>query len=203
MEKSWNEIWRDFKGLNWFGRRLKKEQRKVLKKILDEIKLPRNAKITDVGCGSGFTLALFREFGYKNCIGIDYSKNSLFLCKKLFDFKNGKDVFLMDARDIKFSNNSFDLVFSEGLLEHFEDFLPIAEEFCRISKSWILLFQPNPASLVGWGKRFVEKVKASWAKEYFYRKEDYIKVFSKFGFDLISSGGINFNELMWLLFKRR
>jgi hypothetical protein len=34
MEKSWDEIWKDFKGLNWFGRRLKKEQRKVLKKSL-------------------------------------------------------------------------------------------------------------------------------------------------------------------------
>jgi ubiquinone/menaquinone biosynthesis C-methylase UbiE len=201
--KTWNEIWKDFKGLNWFGRRLKKEQRKALKKILYKIELPKDAKIIDIGCGAGFILAFFREFGYKNSVGIDNSKNSLKICEKFFNFKEGKDIFLMNARNIKFSNNSFDLVFSDGLLEHFEDFSDIAKEFCRISKSWILLFQPNQTSLFGKLKRFTENfMKVSWEKEYLYKKEDYVKTFSKFGFKLVDSGGINFNEQMWLLYKK-
>lgn len=202
--RAWNEVWKDFKGLNWFGRRLKREQRKALKKILDEIKLPKDAKIIDVGCGSGFTLAFFRKLGYDNSIGIDLSKNSLAVCNKLFNFKNGKDVFLMDARSIKFPDNSFDLVFSDGLLGHFEDFSAIAKEFCRISKSWILLFQPNQTSFFGRLKKFAENfMKTSWEKEYFYKKEDYAKVFSEFGFNLVNSGGINLNEQIWLLCKGR
>jgi len=202
MERNWDEIWKDFKGLNWFGRRLKKEERKVLKKILEEIKLPKEAKVIDVGCGSGFTLSFFREFGYKNSIGIDNSKNSLKVCEKFFNFKKGKDIFFMNARNIKFPDNSFDLVFSDGLLEHFEDFTDIAKEFCRISKSWILLFQPNQTSFFGKIRRFEENfIRVSWEKEYLYKKENYVKVFYKFGFKLVNSGEINFNEVMWLLFK--
>lgn len=123
MRKSWDEIWKNFKGLSLLGRILKRKQKKTLNKILKKIKLPKNAKIIDIGCGSGFTLAFFRELGYKNSIGIDLSRNSLALCNKFFGFKNGKDVFLMDARNINFSDNSFDLVFFDGLLENFEDFL--------------------------------------------------------------------------------
>jgi cyclopropane fatty-acyl-phospholipid synthase-like methyltransferase len=88
--RDWDEIWENFKGLNWFGRRLKKEQGRVLKKILSEIKLARSAKIVDVGCGPGFTLSLFRGLGYDNSIGIDLSNNSLTLCNKLFGFKGEK-----------------------------------------------------------------------------------------------------------------
>jgi ubiquinone/menaquinone biosynthesis C-methylase UbiE len=203
MERGWNEIWKDFKGLNWLGRRLKSEEEKVLKKVLEEIKLPKKAKIIDIGCGSGFTLSFFRRLGYNNSIGIDSSKNSLIIANKLFNFKNGRDVFLMDAKSIKFPDNSFDLVFSEGLLEHFKNFTIVVKEFCRVSKTWILLFQPNQVSVYGRLKRFLENfMKVSWEKEYPYRKIDYVKAFSEFGFKLVDSGGINFNELMWLLFKR-
>ncbi|MDI6806467.1 MAG: class I SAM-dependent methyltransferase [Candidatus Aenigmarchaeota archaeon] len=191
---------KDFKGLNWLGRRLKKEQRKTLKKILDEIKIPKEAKVIDVGCGSGFTLTFFREFGYNDSIEIDLSRNSLAICKNYLILKMEKMFFLMDARNLMFPDNSFDLVFSEGLLEHFKDFTAIAKELYRASKSWILLFQPNQTSFFGRVKRFKEKFdRVSWEKEYFCKKEDYIKAFSKFGFRLVNFGGINFNEQVWLL----
>jgi hypothetical protein len=45
MEKDWNEIWRDFKGLNWSGNRSKKEQSK---EMMDKMKLPRNTKAIDI-----------------------------------------------------------------------------------------------------------------------------------------------------------
>jgi len=197
-DKNWDEIWKNFKGLNWFGRRLKNKERKVLKKILEEIKLLKSAKIID-GCGTGFTLAFLREFGYSNSIEIDLSKNSLAICNELFNFKSGKDVFLIDAKHINFPDNSFDFVFSDGLLEHFEDFTTIAKEFSRVSKSWILLFQPDPTSLFGRLKRFAENfIHFSWEKENFYRKEEYVKVFSR----SVNSEGINFNKQMWLLLKK-
>jgi len=103
---------------------------------------------------------------------------------------------------MRFPDNSFDLVFSDGLLEHFKDFSTIAKEFCRISKKWILLFQPNQTSFFGILKRFGEKfIRVSWEKEYLYKKEDYVKTFSNLDFNLVKFGGINFNEEMWLLYK--
>lgn len=167
------------------------------------MRLPKNAKIIDVGCGTGLTLNFFRNNGYNYSIGIDNSKNALNICKKLFDFIIGKDIFWMYADDMKFPNSYFDLVFSEGLLEHFINSSRIIREHCRISRKYVLIFQPNHNSFFGLIKRIIERFgKASWEREYFYAKEDYINLFLKYNFKLINNGGINFNELMWLLFKR-
>ena len=202
--EAWDDIWGRFEGISLFGRRLKGEQAKALAKIVSELKLPKDSKIIDVGCGIGANLVIFRNLGYSNSIGIDTSQNALEISARLFALRKGKDTFLMDARNIKFLDNSFDLVFSDGLLEHFEDPpLDIVGELCRISKKWILLFQPNQTSLFGRVKWLYQKLgKASWAKEYPYSKRDYVTMFAKFRFSLAGFGSINLQEAMWLLLSK-
>jgi len=203
MEKTWDEIWRDFKGLNFFGKRVNREFKNTIKKICKKIGLSLDAKIIDVGCGTGATLSFFRDLGYTNSIGIDVSKNALNLCNSLFNFIKDKDVFLMNASKTNFNSNTFDLVFSAGLLEHFQNSLPIVNEMCRISKKWILLFQPNSAGLFKKIINFFAKFKSmTWEREYYYIKEDYIELFQKFNFSLNKFGFINFREFIWLLFKK-
>jgi len=203
-QKSWDKIWGSYKELNWFGKRFKNEEEKSLRKIFESLKLSKDIKIIDIGCGTGYILNFFRKNNYPNSIGIDNSKNALELCKKLFNFTFGKDIFLMDCRKIDFSDNRFDLVFSEGLIEHFKNPLPIVREMCRLSKKWILLIQPNSKSIIGRTKNILSKiVSVSWQKEYEYTKQDYINMFNKFGFILENHGQINFNEVVWLLFRRQ
>lgn len=202
-EKNWDEIWKEYKGLNWFGKRLVKKQRKILEKILDELNLEKDSKIIDVGCGTGRTLSFFRSLGYEGSIGIDVSENSLKLCQEIFGFELKKDVFYADGSNTNFEDGRFDLVFSEGLLEHFKDFFNFVKEFSRISKQYILIFQPNPGSLFGRAKRFFQKIRVtSWEFEYLYNKNSYTEAFEKFGFRLRDSGGINLGEEMWLLFEK-
>jgi len=196
--KEWNDIWENFDDINWFGRRFKKEQKKALEKVLGKIHLPRNPKILDVGCGSGYTLSFFRQLGYKNSIGVDKSPKTLKVCKRLFNFIEKKDVFNKDI--LKDKIGKFDLIFSDGLLEHYKPMTSLVKGMCSISNKWILLFQPNQTSFFSRIKyRFGSK---QWEKEYFYTKEDYIKEFKKFGFKLEYDGNLNFNEEMILLFKR-
>ncbi len=203
-KKTWDDIWKNYNGLNIFGRKLKREEYKALKKILNNIKLSKEAKIVELGCGSGSMLSFFRKLGYQNTIGIDIFESSLALCKRLFNLNKGKDVFLMDAFNIKFEDNSFDLVFSGGMIEHYKDPGKIVKNHCRISKSRVLIIQPDHESLLGKIKRIKQKIGlASWEDEYLYKHKDYIKIFSKFGFELEAKGGINFNETVWLLFKRK
>lgn len=203
MEKGWDDIWHHHTKLNWFGRRLKSSQRKILLKVLNKIKLEKNSKIIDIGCGTGSMINFFREFGYKNSVGIDASEESLKVCSKLFGYKKNKDVFQMDARKIKFGAKSFNLVFSDGMLEHLPSLDKALSEFARISKKYILLFQPNQTSVFGRVKEFASKHHhVSWEKEYEYSKEDYVKPLEKKGFKLIGSGSINFNEMIWLLFEK-
>lgn len=199
--KTWDDIWDEYVP-NLMARRVKRVQTKALARILSVVELPKDSRIIDVGCGSGFTLAVFRNLGYFNSVGIDISAHGLELCSQLFDFKEGKDTFLMDARSVGFPDNSFDLVFSDGMLEHFEEPpLDIVSEFCRISRKWILLFQPNQTSLSGRVKWLWQKIgRASWEKEYHYSKQNYVSMLTQFGFSLVASGNINLREEMWLLF---
>jgi len=203
-KKTWDDIWENYNGLNIFGRKLKKEEYKVLKNILNHIKLPKEAKIIELGCGSGSMLSFFRKLGYKNSIGVDIFESSLKLCKKLHNFQKGKDIFLMDASKINFQDESFDMVFSGGMIEHYKNPDNIVRNHCRISKSRVLIVQPNHQSLIGKLKRLKQKIGiASWEDEYLYKHEDYIKIFLKFGFELEDKGGINFNEIVWMLFQRK
>jgi cyclopropane fatty-acyl-phospholipid synthase-like methyltransferase len=196
--KKWDDVWKNFDNMNWFGRRFKNEQRKAIEKVLNKISLESGAKIIDVGCGTGYTLFFFRSLGYRNSIGIDRSSNSIKICNKLFKFVENKDVFKKDI--VKDKIGKFDLVFSDGLLEHYKPIRPLVKVMCSISKKWVLLFQPNQKSLFSKIKyKFGSK---EWEKEYFYTKEDYIKEFETFGFKLQYDKNLNFNEEMILLFKK-
>ena len=204
--EAYDRYWKRFQGTkttNLFGRRLKQAQSRTLAKVISKIELPKDSKIIDMGCGTGSMPAAFHKLGYSNSIGIDTSQSALDICSRLFALEQGKDTFLMDAGRTEFPDNSFDLVFSEGLLEHFEDSSDMAGEFCRISRKWVLLFQPNQTSVFSRLRNLWWRLaRTYWVKEYPYSKQDYVTIFAKFGFSLVASGSINFQEEMWLLFAK-
>ena len=204
--KGWNEIWDKYEAPNYFGRRLHQQRIKTLAKILKSTELALDATIVDVGCGSGSTLEIFRNLGYLNSTGVDGAEQSLITSEKLFGFIKDKDIFLADARQLPFQDRSFDLVFSQGLLEHYEqksEAMQIVKELCRLSRKYVLLLQPCQSSIFGLAKRLYEKLgRPSWEKEYGYSKKDYIRLFDNSGFALLDAGSSNFQEEMWLLFSR-
>jgi ubiquinone/menaquinone biosynthesis C-methylase UbiE len=201
---TWDETWKETKELPLFRKISYDFIKTRLNKVLKQVKLAKNAKIIDVACGSGTTLNFFRELNYLNSIGIDKSPNSLKLCKKLFGFKEDKDVFRMNALRTNFTNKEFDLVFSNGLLEHSKDFSSFVKEICRISKQYVLLFQPDPTSLIGRIVRWLilKKIVFHGEIEYFYDKTSYENSFSKFNFNLISSGKYGLGGI-YFLFERK
>ena len=158
--------------------------KKTLKNIIDKTRLKKSSRIIEVGCGSGKGLSYFREFGFKNSIGIDYSLNALRNCRaRGFEIK--KDVFLMNASKTKFKKASFDLVYSEGLLEHYKNFTPIAKEFSRISRRYILIAQPDHYSFLGkMLNKIVSRFEKGHVKEYSYRMSDFVNAFKKLGFEI-------------------
>ncbi len=195
---SWNSEWADFRGLNFFGKKFAEGQKKAVKKFLEKENLPKDARILDFGCGSGRTLKMFRSFGYENSIGVDVSPNSMRLCEK-GGFKIGKDVFLTKDEGTSFKDGIFDLVFADGVLEHFDDFTPIVKEMCRLSKKYVLITQPNHFSLYG---RILRKTDRKAVHEYTYRIVDFEKAFAKNNFKLIRFSSFNFREHWALLFRR-
>ena len=71
----------------------------------------------ELGCGGGLWVKWINSFGIK-VSGVDNSIVGLDLAKQR---NKETDLRLKDVRNTSFEDNSFDLVFGLGLIEHFED----------------------------------------------------------------------------------
>lgn len=91
-------------------------------KLLSLIKVGKDSKILDVGCGRG-DLVLYCAKKGAFVVGIDYSKDAIDIARNLFK-KQNKNIqkkikfYNMDAKNIDFKKNSFDTVVSFDVFEH-------------------------------------------------------------------------------------
>lgn len=75
----------------------------------------------EVGCGRGSLSAYFSDAGFK-CTLLDISPSVIDIAKQIFSKNALHAQFIVgDVYDLPFDDNSFDIVFSIGLLEHLED----------------------------------------------------------------------------------
>ena len=150
-------------------------------KILERYKYK---KALDAGCGSGFFSKYFASKG--DVIALDYSKTALRMTKKL----NKKiKVVRGDVFHIPFKDDTFDLIFSDGLLEHYRNPSDILREFKRILKpeGIIATFVPNKFSY--WC--FVKPLFLKKIEEYRFTLKELIKFHEDVELDIIESGGFS------------
>jgi len=200
----WDKHYRVYKP-TILGRIMYSSHRRVLGKVMnEELELPKDAKLLDVGCGRGSTLTSFRSWGFNNSIGIDLADSGLEKCQEN-GFVLGKDVFKIDATTTPYDSESFDIVFSEGMLEHYEDFSPFVEEMCRLSNDYIILIQPNHFSLYGrliqWGWGIFMK-NSGGVKELTYHLNEFHSAFAKYKFTLVVTRFTPLRENAVLVFRR-
>lgn len=75
----------------------------------------------EAGCGSGITSIHISRLGYK-VTGIDIDREMLAFAKNLKnETKTLVNFEIADLYDLGYKNGSFDLIFSSGVLEHFDD----------------------------------------------------------------------------------
>jgi ubiquinone/menaquinone biosynthesis C-methylase UbiE len=89
----------------------------------------------EVGAGRGSISSFFADAGY-HCTLLDTSATVLQVAREIFS-RNGHEATYVvgDANKLQFPDESFDVVVSIGLLEHFEDIeRPLREQF-RVLKS--------------------------------------------------------------------
>ncbi len=90
----------------------------------------RGKKILEVGFGSGGDIITLSNMGF-DCYGID---TSIIACKRLINSKKIK-TYCQDGRNTSFNDNEFDLVYHQGLLEHFTKPEELLHENYRILKT--------------------------------------------------------------------
>lgn len=194
----WDRVWENVHSPTIIGRFSQRMTYRIMNKILDNF--PRSHSIIDVGCGSGLTLKYFRSRGFDNSIGIDISSKALKRCQEK-GFALGRDIFRIDATSISYEDGSFDIVFSWGMLEHFEDYTPFVEEMIRVSRRVVILVQPNVHSLYGFLLFHLTNILGRGVDEYPYHIEEFIESFESRNCKLMSRKATPFREFEVLVFE--
>ena len=92
----------------------------------------KNLSVLEVGCGLGTDGAQFAKAGAKYT-GVDLTDAAIDLAKRRFDLFNLPGTFrVADAERLLFANNSFDIVYSHGVLHHTPDTATAVREIHRV-----------------------------------------------------------------------
>jgi ubiquinone/menaquinone biosynthesis C-methylase UbiE/uncharacterized protein YbaR (Trm112 family) len=174
--------------------------------IKENFKTLRNKKYLEIGCGPFFIGQELAQMG-SFVVGIDYSMNALRLAKFYLEEEKIKNYLLVcgDISKMPFKENTFDLLYGGGVIEHFKDTVGVVKENFRVLKKGGIAFNTVPYLNLGsltyrqlWGnipnapilKEIAEFVHIKLLKsrrmiygyEYSFTKGQLRKIFKKSGF---------------------
>lgn len=143
--KKWDDSIEDVEytaHLKWTRRYLYRSIDKILKNILT----PNSEKnFIEVGCGGGKWLVYSKKRFAFNVSGIDFSSEGCKLAQRAAETANIKaNIFCGDFFSFDFRRKKFDVVFSDGFLEHFSDPQFVLSELDRLVKPGGLLITIIP-----------------------------------------------------------
>lgn len=141
-------------------------------------------RVIEVGAGTGRTGIELSKETHEVWL-LDFSKKSLILAKKYL--KKNTNVCLVkgDALNTPFADETFDIVYHQGLLEHFKNPYQLIKENKRILKKngYLLIDVPQKFHIYTLLKHFLMLFKlwfAGWERE--FTKKSLEKILKKYGF---------------------
>ncbi len=154
-----------------------------------EKNLPWGSKILEAGCGTGQTLALLSE--RHETVGLDISPAALALAQH-----SCRHPVLSSIFNIPFKENSFDLVYNSGVIEHFKDpeNVKAIKEMARITKpsGKVIIIVPNTLCLWYMAGKYVAVLLENFEFGY---EEDYSPIRLE---QVINRAGMNVEKIFGL-----
>jgi len=190
----WNRHWERQNQINPEGilnSRFTQEAYRCLKSYIKE---KEDKLILEAGCGTGRLCCLLaRDFPNLRVIGIDISPNSLKIANLLKEYLHVSNVSfeIGDLFQIPYPDNYFDVVFNEGVIEHYSlrnnaNYIDAFKEMIRVTKKGgkIIIAVPNwynfPHTLYKWALNKLGK-KYIYGYEKSFRHSELLKLYLEFG----------------------
>jgi len=168
------------------------------------VSLP-GALVLEVGAGTGRDALDLARRGAR-AVALDYSAPSLRLIGKQPGAGDAMSLVCGDAFALPFPDGTFDVVFHQGLLEHFRNPDDLVAENARVLKSGGVILVDVPQryhyytlvkhTLIAFGRWF-----AGWEREYSVGELE--RMLERHGFSIVGSYGEWFNPPMWYRMLRR
>jgi len=169
----------------WFREYSSDKLRKLIYESIPKIKLE---KALDVGCGIGQWSVFLSTKLSTHFIGVDMTRKFIELAKKRAGILKNDNVefFEMQASNLKFEDNSFDLTMCVTVLQHIIDtktWEAVIKEMVRVTKSggYVLICEDAPSKFNG------ERIKRNG---YIHLESEYISEFLKNGAVIESKKGV-------------
>lgn len=146
-------------------------QQQLIELICEKLPELHGVSILEVGCGKGNEIVQLAKRGGA-CLGLDFSESAMAWMQTRLA-KEGLRMPLVrgDARKLPFDVASFDLVFSQGVLEHFTNPGEVLQEQRRVMRdgALIVIEVPNKWNLYTIYKKILMAMKRwppGWETEY-------------------------------------
>ena len=202
-KEDWNKVWSNNGILHKivdYGRG--KYNNKFLSILKDYIKVN---SFCELGCGGSSLLVKIARYS-KRVVGIDYSKKALKKSIHLFNKKGIKNAkFIMDdCMNLKIKER-FDSVWSQGLIEHFDDPAKIIQEHLKIAKSKgnIIISVPSKYSYMHlWyllTRPMLFRKLWPWTDQIFFTKKSFANELNKYCNKIYSNYKINLYPLLGIV----
>jgi len=186
----WSRCWAKWASKQDFDEDIKQhlQERKLLYSFIREgLSLLTGAthRVLEVGCGSAIDSYLLAKDEKLKIYGVDRSTESIKVAQHISRHFSRTPIFITgDATHLSFPEETFDIVFSQGLIEHFKNPLLSLKEQVRVLKSPGYLIVDVPQKYAGLGLYSLRKqwkIKKGtwewgWETQYSYRE---LKKFGK------------------------
>lgn len=189
----WND-WRDCKDISSRIEEHTKERKLFLEIVSKYIDKSGAQKVLETGCGTAID-SYYLSKKLKNGInfyGTDISSESIEVAGKIGKILESEiQLSVAGVECLRFEGDSFDIVFNQGLMEHFRNPIPAIKEQIRVLKKngYLIISVPqkyNPYSVYKAARIKKGTWKYGWETEYSYR--ELRNIGKKLGLELVEVG---------------
>lgn len=157
----WDAIWLKNNQYSLYPRRVFKTEEKISDLVNFGINF-LGKKVLDAGCGDGAALRYLQQNFQTTGCGVDISSGAIERAKTI-ESTNMNTYQVADARALPFSDKTFDVVLSWGVLTYFDELEQAISEARRVLKpdGLLLIVQPNLLSF-GVMQEWYLRLKKRW-----------------------------------------